>query len=87
MEVAKEVLVQMGKEGIKELEDLVELSKEIWKQVVENLKRPGDQMKNPDRVTNQSHVTFPQTLYLFWARTQKRILEASELMRYYKIVG
>eukprot|EP00957_Ditylum_brightwellii_P162513 12374391-Ditylum_brightwellii.AAC.1 len=31
MEVAKETLTQLGKEGIKEVEDLAEFSKEIWK--------------------------------------------------------
>eukprot|EP00957_Ditylum_brightwellii_P153544 11686527-Ditylum_brightwellii.AAC.1 len=44
-------------------------------------------MKNPDRETNQSHATVPQTLYLFGARIQKRLFKASELTRYYKMVG
>eukprot|EP00957_Ditylum_brightwellii_P012988 981462-Ditylum_brightwellii.AAC.1 len=79
MEVTKETYVQLGKEGIKEVKDLAEFSKEIWKQVAENLKRPGGWMKNPGRETNRSHATVPQTLYLFGARTQKRLLEASEL--------
>eukprot|EP00957_Ditylum_brightwellii_P165599 12606392-Ditylum_brightwellii.AAC.1 len=68
MEVAKETLVQLGKEGIKEVKDLAEFIKVIWKQVVENLKRPGGQMKNPDREADQSHATVPQTPYLFRAR-------------------
>eukprot|EP00957_Ditylum_brightwellii_P127828 9748745-Ditylum_brightwellii.AAC.1 len=29
----------------------------------------------------------PQTLYLLGAKMQKRLLEASKLMRYYKMVG
>eukprot|EP00957_Ditylum_brightwellii_P204172 15338009-Ditylum_brightwellii.AAC.1 len=86
-EIAKEMLVQLGKEGIKVVKDLAEFSKEIWKQVAENLKHPGGRMKNPDRETNQSHATVPQTLYLFGARTQKRLLKASELTRYYKMVS
>eukprot|EP00957_Ditylum_brightwellii_P193723 14751995-Ditylum_brightwellii.AAC.1 len=32
MEVLKEMLVQLGKKGIKELEDLAEFSKDNWKQ-------------------------------------------------------
>eukprot|EP00957_Ditylum_brightwellii_P158997 12101843-Ditylum_brightwellii.AAC.1 len=79
MEVTKETLAQLGKEGIKDVEDLAEFSKEIWKQVAENLKHPGGWMKNPDREINQNHSAVPQTLYLFGARTQKRLLEASEL--------
>eukprot|EP00957_Ditylum_brightwellii_P180533 13752328-Ditylum_brightwellii.AAC.1 len=87
MEVAKEMLVQLGKEGIKEIKDLAEFSKDIWKQDEENLKCPGGRMKNPDRKVNQSHAKVPQNLYLFGERTQKRLLEASKLMRYYKMVG
>eukprot|EP00957_Ditylum_brightwellii_P160399 12210555-Ditylum_brightwellii.AAC.1 len=49
MEVLKERLVQLGKGGIKEVEDLAEFSKEIWKQVAENLKRLGGWMKNLDK--------------------------------------
>eukprot|EP00957_Ditylum_brightwellii_P068323 5186836-Ditylum_brightwellii.AAC.1 len=56
MEVAKETLVQLGKEGIKEVEDLAEFSKDIWKQVAENLEHPEGWMKNPDREANQSHA-------------------------------
>eukprot|EP00957_Ditylum_brightwellii_P110373 8418321-Ditylum_brightwellii.AAC.1 len=82
------MLAQLGKEGIEELEDLADFSNEIWKQVAENLKRLGGQMKNPDKnLDNNNPATVPQTLYLFGARAQKRLLEASELMRYYETVG
>eukprot|EP00957_Ditylum_brightwellii_P021752 1640908-Ditylum_brightwellii.AAC.1 len=50
MEVMKETLAQLGLKGIKKVEDLVEFSKDSWKQVVENLKYPGGRMKNPDKV-------------------------------------
>eukprot|EP00957_Ditylum_brightwellii_P120559 9197347-Ditylum_brightwellii.AAC.1 len=73
MEVTKETLVQLGKERIKE--------------VAENLKHPGGWIRNPDKEANQSHAMVPQTPYLFGARTQKRLLKASELMRYYGTVG
>ena len=41
MEVTKETLTQLDHEGIKKVEDLAEFSKDNWKQVGENLKRPG----------------------------------------------
>eukprot|EP00957_Ditylum_brightwellii_P148379 11296599-Ditylum_brightwellii.AAC.1 len=88
MEVSKDMLVQLGKEGIKEVEDLAEFSKEIWKQVAENLKCLGGQMKNLEKKKdNNNPSTIPQTLYLFGVRTQKRLLKASELKRYYEMVG
>eukprot|EP00957_Ditylum_brightwellii_P094087 7163172-Ditylum_brightwellii.AAC.1 len=75
MEVAKETLAQLGKEGIEELEDLAEFSEEICKQVAENLKCPGGRMKNPNKKKDNNNLaTVPQTLYLFGARTQKRLL-------------
>eukprot|EP00957_Ditylum_brightwellii_P054997 4168818-Ditylum_brightwellii.AAC.1 len=87
MEVAKETLVQLWKEGIKEVKDMAEFSKDILKKVAENLKRLGGRMKNINREANQSHATVPQTPYLFGARTQKRRLEASEMTRYYNTVA
>eukprot|EP00957_Ditylum_brightwellii_P095411 7267570-Ditylum_brightwellii.AAC.1 len=66
MEVSKETLAQLGLEGIKKVEDLAEFSKDNWKQVVENLKRPGGRMKNLDKVQgNNNHSTIPQTPYPF----------------------
>eukprot|EP00957_Ditylum_brightwellii_P028418 2145755-Ditylum_brightwellii.AAC.1 len=87
MKVAKETLEALKKEGIQEAEDLAEFTKETWKQVADNLKCPGSQMKNPDKEADKNHVTVPQTPYLFGAKTQKRLLEASKLMRYYETVG
>eukprot|EP00957_Ditylum_brightwellii_P126940 9677447-Ditylum_brightwellii.AAC.1 len=88
IEVAKETLNQLGKEDIKDLENLADFSKEIWKQVVENLECLGGWMKNPDKKKDNDNPSMvPQTLYLFRARTQKRLLEASELTRYHEMVG
>eukprot|EP00957_Ditylum_brightwellii_P060795 4615636-Ditylum_brightwellii.AAC.1 len=74
------MLVELRKEGIKEAEDLAKFDKDTWKQVTENLKHPGGWMKNLDKDTNKNS-TPPQTLYTFRAKLQKRLLEASKLMR------
>jgi hypothetical protein len=88
MEVTKEMLAQLGLEGIKKVEDLAEFSKENWKQVTDNLKCPGGWMKNTDKVHGDNNLsTIPQTPYPFGVRTQKRLQEASELTRYYITVG
>eukprot|EP00957_Ditylum_brightwellii_P053437 4049919-Ditylum_brightwellii.AAC.1 len=49
MEASKEILVQLGQEGIKKVKDFVKFSKDNWKQVTETLKCPGGQMKNLDK--------------------------------------
>eukprot|EP00957_Ditylum_brightwellii_P091758 6987235-Ditylum_brightwellii.AAC.1 len=87
MEVTKETLEELKKEGIKDAEDLAEFTKEMWKQVAGNLKHLGGWMKNPDKEANKNHAAVPQTVFLFGAKMQKRLLEASKLMRYYKMVG
>eukprot|EP00957_Ditylum_brightwellii_P180529 13751547-Ditylum_brightwellii.AAC.1 len=77
MEVSNETLARLSLEGIKKVEDLTEFSKDNWKQVVENIKRPGGRMKNPDKVQgNDNPSTIPQTPYPFGVRTQKRLQEA-----------
>eukprot|EP00957_Ditylum_brightwellii_P184444 14048557-Ditylum_brightwellii.AAC.1 len=43
-------------------------------------------MKNLDKDTEKTS-TVPQTLFLFWTKMQKRLLEASKLMRYYNTLG
>eukprot|EP00957_Ditylum_brightwellii_P161776 12317172-Ditylum_brightwellii.AAC.1 len=43
-------------------------------------------MKNPDKNSKKTS-TVSQTPYLFGVNMQKRLLEASKLMRYYKMVG
>eukprot|EP00957_Ditylum_brightwellii_P136579 10415215-Ditylum_brightwellii.AAC.1 len=60
MEVLKETLVELGKEGIKEAKDLAKVDKDTWKQVAENLKRPGGWMKNLEKDTKKTS-TVPQT--------------------------
>eukprot|EP00957_Ditylum_brightwellii_P003097 236009-Ditylum_brightwellii.AAC.1 len=74
------MLEELKKEGIKEAKDLAEFTKEMWKQVTDNLKHPGDQMKNPVKEANKNHATVPQTLFLFRAKAYKRLLKASKLM-------
>eukprot|EP00957_Ditylum_brightwellii_P062826 4767111-Ditylum_brightwellii.AAC.1 len=45
-------------------------------------------MKNPEKEPgNETPSTIAQTPYPFGVRTQKRLIEASELMRYYTTIG
>eukprot|EP00957_Ditylum_brightwellii_P134450 10250222-Ditylum_brightwellii.AAC.1 len=44
-------------------------------------------MKNLDKDANKNCAIVPQTLYLFRAKMQKRLLDTSKLMRYYETVG
>eukprot|EP00957_Ditylum_brightwellii_P048898 3709976-Ditylum_brightwellii.AAC.1 len=69
MEVSKETLAQKVK-------DFAEFNKDNLKQVAENLKCQGGQMKNPDKEKgNDNSSKIPQTLYPIGVRTQKRLHE------------
>eukprot|EP00957_Ditylum_brightwellii_P039376 2978260-Ditylum_brightwellii.AAC.1 len=56
MEVTKEMLEELRREGIKEAKVLAEFRKETWKQVADNLNHPGGWMKNPDKDANKNHA-------------------------------
>eukprot|EP00957_Ditylum_brightwellii_P143456 10929091-Ditylum_brightwellii.AAC.1 len=85
MEVAEDMLEELRKEEIKEAEDLAKLTKDMWKQVADNMKRLGGQMKNLDKEADKNHAMVLQTLYLSGVKTQKRLLKVYKLMRYYKM--
>eukprot|EP00957_Ditylum_brightwellii_P178214 13574186-Ditylum_brightwellii.AAC.1 len=61
MEVAKEMVEELRKEGIEEAKDLAEFTKDMWKHVADNLKHLGGWMKNLDKDTDKYHATVPQT--------------------------
>eukprot|EP00957_Ditylum_brightwellii_P027539 2081874-Ditylum_brightwellii.AAC.2 len=56
MEVMKQMLVELGKEEIKEAKDLAEFDKELWDQVADNLKCLGGQMKNLNKDANKTSM-------------------------------
>eukprot|EP00957_Ditylum_brightwellii_P062692 4758046-Ditylum_brightwellii.AAC.1 len=43
-------------------------------------------MKNPEKNVNKDFMVL-QTPFVIWAKTQKRLLKASKLMRYYETVS
>eukprot|EP00957_Ditylum_brightwellii_P154830 11783993-Ditylum_brightwellii.AAC.1 len=56
MEVVKNVIEELGGKGIKEVKDLAKFKREMWKQVADNLKCLGGQMKNPDIGADKNHA-------------------------------
>eukprot|EP00957_Ditylum_brightwellii_P041703 3158287-Ditylum_brightwellii.AAC.1 len=85
MDVNSKTLSKLGKEGIIEVKAFGKFKKALWKQVADNLQCLSGQMKNLDKGANK-RSTVPRNPFVFGANMQKRLLEASELARYYKLV-
>lgn len=73
-------------EGIDDPEDLADFDKDTLKQVAENLRKPGGRIPNPDP-NAPAGSTIERPPYTFGAKSQKRLLEAGELFRFYKTIG
>ena len=55
-------------------------------QVAENLRKPNDRIPNPDAGA-PAGSTIPRPPYVFGAKSQKRLLAACDLVRYYETAG
>lgn len=77
---------QLATEGIVEVSDLAEFNETSLKQLADNLRRPGGRIPDP----NDNAVpgaTIPTPPFIFGAKSQKRLLVATDLMKYYAETG
>ena len=86
MGIARETVLKLQQEGINEPDDLVEFDKDTLNQVAENLRKPGERVPNPDP-NAAAGSTIQRAPYVFGAKSHKRLLETSELVRFYKAIG
>ncbi len=86
MAIPHATVVQLANEGISTVDDLIDFDKDTLDQVAENLRRPGDRIPNPDpNAAPGSTIARPP--YTFGAKSQKRLLVACDLVRFYDTVG
>lgn len=86
MALPNATVVQLQAEGIDDPEDLTDFDKDSMKQVAENLRNPGGRIPNPDPGAAPGS-TIPRPLFVFGAKSQKRLLEACDLIRFYDTIG
>ena len=86
MAIPHATVVQLQNEGIDTPGDLAEFDKDTLKQVAENLRRPRDRIPNPDP-NAAAGSTIPRPPYIFSAKSQKRLLSACDLIRFYNTIG
>ena len=73
-------------EGITNPEDLPDFDKDSLRQVAENLRNPGGKIPNPDPNAPLG-ATIARPPFVFGAKSQKRLLEACDIIRFYQTIG
>jgi len=76
----------LNTEGIDGPDDLAEFDQTGIGQVVDSLRKPGDRIPNPDPGAPVG-ATIPRPPYVLGAKSQKRLIAASDLIRYYVTTG
>ena len=86
MAIPHATVLKLQEEGITSPDDLADFDKDTMAQVAENLRKPNDRVSNPDKGA-PAGSTIPRPAYVFGAKSQKRLLEACDLIRYYETTG
>ena len=86
MGIPHETVLQLQHEGISSVDDLADFDKDSLQQVADNLRRPGGRVPDPNPGAAPG-ATIPTPPFVFGAKSQKRLLVASNLVRYYDTVG
>ena len=86
MVIPDETVVQLGNEGITTVDDLMDFDKDTIQQVAESLRRPGGRI--PDPTPNSAPgAKIPTPPLVFGAKSQKQLLAACDIVRYYETTG
>ena len=86
MGIPHNTVVQLQTEGISAVDDLEDFDKDSLQQVADNLRRPGGRIPDP-AAGAAAGATIPTPTFVFGAKSQKRLLVACELVRYYSTAG
>ena len=86
MGITNVTVIQLQEEGIAAVEDLVEFDKETIEQIAANLRRPAGRVPDPNPGA-AAGATIPTPPFVFGAKSQQRLIQATKLIRYYDTVG
>ena len=87
MGIPHATVVQLAQEGIESVHDLQDFDKDSLQQLADNLRRPGGRVPDPNPAAAAQGATVPTPPFVFGAKSQKRLLVACDLVRYYDTVG
>ena len=86
MALSAETRVAIADEGIEYLADLVDFDYNSLKQIMENLRRPGGYIHDPDSNAAPGSA-IPTPAFVFGAKSQIRLKSAIEIAKYYEMTG
>lgn len=86
MGIPHDTVLQLRNEGITTIEDLADFDKDSLQQLADNLRRPGGRVPDPNPGAALGS-TIPTPPFVFGAKSQKRLLVACDLVRYYQTTG
>jgi hypothetical protein len=86
MSIPNATVMQLQNEGIFTVDDLIDFTKDTLQQVADNLRRPGGRIPDPT-VGAAAGATIPTPPFVFGAKSQKRLLAACDIVRYYEETG
>jgi hypothetical protein len=86
MGIPNATVVQLQAEGIATVDDLGDFYKADLQQVADNLRRPGGRIPDPTPGA-VAGATIPTPPFIFGAKSQKRLLAACDIVRYYETTG
>ena len=86
MGIPHDTVTQLPREGIETINDLQDFDKDSLQQVADNLRRPGGRVPDPNPAAAEG-ATIPTPLFISGAKSQKRLLVACDIVRYYDAIG
>jgi hypothetical protein len=86
MGIPNPTIAQMQAEGITNVQDLADFDKESLQQLADNLRRPGGRVQDPNPNAAPG-TTIPTPAFVFGAKSQKKLLVATDLIKYYDATG
>ena len=86
MGIPHATVLQLQSEGITLVSDLADFNKDSLQQLVDNLRRPGGRVLDPNPAP-QPGSSIPTPPFVFGAKSQRRITVACDLVKYYTTVG
>jgi hypothetical protein len=86
MGIPNATTIQLQNEGISTVDDLNDFDKDTLQQVADNLRRPGGRVPDPTPGA-AAGATIPTPPFVFGAKSQKRLLAACDIVRYYEETG
>ena len=86
MGIPHTTVLQLQSEGITLVSDLADFNKDSLQQLADNLRCPGGSVADPNPAA-QPGSTIPTPLFVFGAKSQRRIAVACNLLKYYITVG